>query len=160
MNEGGCSAAGQRARHNPQLAKLMVAGASELVDVQGEAELLAKNDSQVKCLERQWQQRTGQHQLNVCHLPAVAICSDELLCALVLLRGHPFMTSTRRGEGVRLRWTHVDGGRGSSPMWTSTQKIKIRVHRRHTVFFSCKVCDVFLPEFRLWTEKKWKFFCD
>ena len=32
------------------------------------------------------------------------------------------------GEGVRLRWTHVDGGRGSSPMWTSTQKIKIRVH--------------------------------
>src|SRR6218665_582409 len=32
------------------------------------------------------------------------------------------------GEVVRLRWTHVDGGRGSSPMWTSTQKIKIRVH--------------------------------
>ena len=32
------------------------------------------------------------------------------------------------GRGVRLRWTHVDGGRGSSPMWTSTQKIKIRVH--------------------------------
>src|SRR6218665_2987446 len=29
-------------------------------------------------------------------------------------RGHPFMTSTRRGEGVRLRWTHVDGGRGFS----------------------------------------------
>src|SRR6218665_1677254 len=24
------------------------------------------------------------------------------------LRGHPFMTST--GRGVRLRWTHVDGG--------------------------------------------------
>src|SRR6218665_1133719 len=32
------------------------------------------------------------------------------------------------GEGVRLWWTHVDWGRGSSPMWTSTQKIKIRVH--------------------------------
>ena len=33
------------------------------------------------------------------------------------------MTSTRRGEeGVRLRWTGE--GRGS-PMWTSTQKIKI-----------------------------------
>src|SRR6218665_2457329 len=32
------------------------------------------------------------------------------------------------GGGVRLRWTHVDGGGGSSPMWTSTQKIKIRVH--------------------------------
>jgi len=33
-----------------------------------------------------------------------------------------------KGKGVRLRWTHVNGGRGSSPMWTSTQKIKIRVH--------------------------------
>src|SRR6218665_2473037 len=41
------------------------------------------------------------------------------------LGGHPFMTSTRRGEGVRLRWTHVDGGGGSSPMWTSTQKIRV-----------------------------------
>src|SRR6218665_1588731 len=29
--------------------------------------------------------------------------------------GHPFMTFTRRGEGVRLRWTHVDGGRGVQP---------------------------------------------
>src|SRR6218665_3269261 len=27
------------------------------------------------------------------------------------------------GKGVRLRWTHVDRGRGSSPLWTSTQKI-------------------------------------
>jgi len=28
--------------------------------------------------------------------------------------GHPFMTFTRRGRGVRLRWTHVDGGRGQA----------------------------------------------
>jgi len=33
MGDGGCSAAGQRAR-NLQLAKLIVAGASELIDVQ------------------------------------------------------------------------------------------------------------------------------
>src|SRR6218665_1715693 len=78
MNEGGCSAAGQRARHNSQRAKLIVVGASELVDVQGEAKLLVKNDPpslelnlESKCLERQWQQRTGQHQPNVCHLPAI-----------------------------------------------------------------------------------------
>jgi len=36
MNEGGCSTAEQRARNNPQLAKLIVAGANELVNVQGE----------------------------------------------------------------------------------------------------------------------------
>jgi len=28
-------------------------------------------------------------------------------------------------EGVRLRWTHADGG-GVSSMWTSTQKIRAR----------------------------------
>ena len=27
-----------------------------------------------------------------------------------LIRGHPFMTSTRRGEGVRLKWTQAYGG--------------------------------------------------
>ena len=26
-------------------------------------------------------------------------------------RGHPFITFTRRGEGVKPRWTHVDGRR-------------------------------------------------
>jgi len=36
------------------------------------------------------------------------------------LRGHPFMTSTRRWEGVRLRWTHADGGSEVGSMWTST----------------------------------------
>jgi len=35
LDESGCSFAGQRARNNLQLAKLIVAGASELVDVQG-----------------------------------------------------------------------------------------------------------------------------
>jgi len=51
-------------------------------------------------------------------------------------------------EVVRLRWTHVDGGEEPSPMWTSTQKIKIRVHWHHPVFFSCKEVGIF----RLWTE--------
>src|SRR6218665_1446471 len=32
-----------------------------------------------------------------------------------LIGGHPFMTSTWRGKGVRLRWTHVDGGVGGPP---------------------------------------------
>jgi len=43
-------------------------------------------------------------------------------------RGNPVMTSTRREE-----MGQVDAcrrGSGSSPMWTSTQKIKIRVHFR------------------------------
>ena len=74
---------------------------------------------------------------------------------LNLLWGHPFM-----GEGVRLRWTHVDGGGGSSQMWTSTQKIKIRVHWRHTVFFSCKEVGVFFTRISSLDRKKWKFFCN
>ena len=64
------------------------------------------------------------------------------------------MTSTQRGEGVDA----FGQGEGSRPMWTSTQKIEIRVHGRNTVFFSCKeVGAFFLPEFRLWTEKSGNF---
>src|SRR6218665_769720 len=37
------------------------------------------------------------------------------------LRGHSFMTSTRRG--FRLRWTHVDGGQGVKP--------HVEVHREN-----------------------------
>src|SRR6218665_3012813 len=85
-------------------------------------------------------------------------------------RGHPFMTSTRRREGVKLRRTHVDlqitrgprkgpsiydvhteegGGqaqedaRGCS-IRTSTQKI--RAHLHHPVFFSCKAAGIFLDQ--------------
>src|SRR6218665_2247065 len=45
-----------------------------------------------------------------------------LAYAVRCVRGHPFMTSARRG-GVRFMWKQ-----GSSPVWTSTQKIKIKVH--------------------------------
>jgi len=38
--------------------------------------------------------------------------------------GHPFMTSTRRGEGVGLRWTHVDGG-GSAPCGRPHRRLKL-----------------------------------
>ena len=38
------------------------------------------------------------------------LISMRHLASIELVRGHPFMTSTRRREGVRLRWTHVNGG--------------------------------------------------
>jgi len=69
------------------------------------------------------------------------------------------MTSTRRGRGsgpCGRMWT----GGGGSPMWTSTQKIKIRVHWRHTVFFSWKEVGVFFTRISSLDRKKWKFFCD
>src|SRR6218665_459629 len=39
--------------------------------------------------------------------------------------GHPFMTSTQRREGVRLRWTHVDGGGGPAPCGRPHRKLKL-----------------------------------
>ena len=59
---------------------------------------------------------------------------SEALCALAYvmlksryerIRGHPFMTSTRRGEGVRLRWTHVDGEGGPAPCGRPHRKLKL-----------------------------------
>ena len=69
------------------------------------------------------------------------------------IRGHPIMTSTRRGRGQ----AQVDG-EGSSPMWTSAQKINIRDHWRHPAFFSCKEIGVFYQNFVFGRNKKWKFF--
>src|SRR6218665_3209307 len=49
-------------------------------------------------------------------------------------------------------WT----GEGSRPMWTSTQKIKIRVHGCHTVFFSCKEVGIFFTRISSLDRKKVK----
>jgi len=62
---------------------------------------------------------------------------DVLTKHSVLIRYHPFMTSTRRGRGGRAQ---VDE---SGRDWTSTQNIKIRAHWRHSVF-SCKEVGVFV----------------
>src|SRR6218665_4013930 len=45
------------------------------------------------------------------------------------LRGHTFMTSTRRSRGVRLRLTHVDGG--------AEGQLHIDVHTQNRVKSSC-----------------------
>src|SRR6218665_2639783 len=58
------------------------------------------------------------------------------------IKVHPFMTSTRREEGARLRWMHADWGMVSS-MWMSTHTHTIRAQRRHPVFFSCKEVGIF-----------------
>src|SRR6218665_1887647 len=73
-------------------------------------------------------------------------------------RGHPFMTSTRRGEGVRLRWTHVDGGRGG-PAPCGRPHIKLKLESIDVILSSshAKKLASFLPEFRLWTEKSGNF---
>ena len=72
--------------------------------------------------------------------------------------GHPFMTSTRRGggsgSGGRM-WT----GRGPAPCGRPHRKLKLE--STDVILSShAKKLASFLPEFRLWTEKKWKFFCD
>src|SRR6218665_879769 len=73
-------------------------------------------------------------------------------------RGHPFMTSTRRGEGVRLRWTHVDGGGGQAPCGRSHRKLKLESIDVILSSSHAKKLASFLPEFRLWTEKQVKIF--
>src|SRR6218665_3222306 len=67
------------------------------------------------------------------------------------VKGHPFMTSTRRGRGQ----AQVDAcgrGEGSSPMWTSTQKLKLESIDMILSSSHAKKLVYFLPEFRLWTE--------
>ena len=64
------------------------------------------------------------------------------------------------GGGGQAQVNACGRGRGSSPMLTSTQKIKISVHWRHIVFFSCKEVGVFFTRISSLERKKWKFFGD
>jgi len=72
----------------------------------------------------------------------------------ILFRGHPFMTSTRREKGVRLRWTHVDGGDGGpAPCERPHRKLKLESTDVILSSSHAKKLASFLPEFRFWTEK-------
>src|SRR6218665_3639285 len=68
--------------------------------------------------------------------------------------GHPFMASTRRGRGQ----AHVDGG--PAPCGRPHRKLKLESSDVILSSSHAKKLGAFLPEFRLWTEKKWKFFYD
>jgi len=59
-----------------------------------------------------------------------------------------------KDQGVRPRWTHVDGG--VSSMWTFTRKIRTLWH--HPVLFSCEEVGIFYQHFVFGRTKKWKFF--
>src|SRR6218665_279794 len=52
------------------------------------------------------------------------VAFSTLIKLLRTFRGHPFMMSTRRGGGVRLRWTHVDGG-SQAPCGRLHRKLKL-----------------------------------
>jgi len=57
------------------------------------------------------------------------------LSNLIIIKGHPFMTSTRRGGGwVRLRWTHVEG-EGLSSLWTHRKNVWSSFHAQKLALF-------------------------
>src|SRR6218665_2064650 len=67
------------------------------------------------------------------------------------------MTYTLRGEGIRLRWTHVDGGRGFAPCGCPHRKIKLE--STDIIFSSshAKKLVYFYQNFVFGWNKKWKF---
>ena len=69
------------------------------------------------------------------------------------------MTSTRKGEGVRLRlrWMHVDGGGGPAPCGRPHRKLKLESTDVILSSSHAKKLASFLPKFRLWTEKSGNF---
>jgi len=83
-------------------------------------------------------------------------------CVFGTMTFEPFIQELSRIMGPSIYDVHTEGAgsgsggcmwTGSSPMWTSTQKIKIRVHWCHPVFFLCKEVGVFfLSEFSLCME--------
>jgi len=78
------------------------------------------------------------------------------LYSLRNIRGHPFMTSTRSGKGVRLRWTHVDGGGCPAPCGRPRRKLKLESTDDILSSHAKKLASS-LPKFRLSTEKGGNF---
>jgi len=65
----------------------------------------------------------------------IIVDMDAYMCVYVLIRpyiylflkcitGHFFMTSTRRAQGVKLMWTHVDGEGVSAPCGRPNRKFE------------------------------------
>src|SRR6218665_3164299 len=69
-----------------------------------------------------------------------------------LHRGHPFMTSTRRGEGEGSCGRMWTGGGGPAPCGRPHRKLKLESTDVILSSSHAKNLVHFLPEFRLWTE--------
>ena len=73
------------------------------------------------------------------------------------LKGHSFMTSTRREEGVRLRWAHVDG-RSQAPCGRPHRKLKIESTDVILSSSHAKLVSFLNQNFVFRRNKKWKIF--
>src|SRR6218665_2515617 len=76
------------------------------------------------------------------------------------LRGHPFITSTRRGNGSGSGGRMWTGGGGPAPCGRPHRKLKLEPTDVILSSSHAKKLASFYPEFRLWTEKSGKCFCD
>ena len=75
-----------------------------------------------------------------------------------VVRGHPFMTSTRRGEGGQAQVDACGRGVGGpSPCGRPHRKLKLESTEDILSSSHAKKLASFLPEFRLWTEKSGNF---
>jgi len=70
------------------------------------------------------------------------------------------MTSTRRGRGLGSGGRMWTGKGGPAPCGRPHRKLKLESIDVILSSSHAKKLASFLPEFRLWTEKKLKFFCD
>src|SRR6218665_2071568 len=75
----------------------------------------------------------------------------------IVIWGHPFMTSTRRVEGVRLRWT---GEEGQAPCGRPHRKLKLESTDVILSSSHAKKLASFNQNFIFGRNKKWKFFGD
>src|SRR6218665_2724489 len=73
------------------------------------------------------------------------------------VRGHPFITSTRRGRGSGSGGRVWTGGGGPAPCGRPHRKLKLESTDVILFFSHAKKLASFLPEFRLWTEKSGNF---
>src|SRR6218665_1581730 len=62
---------------------------------------------------------------SLCLSVCLSVCLSLFLYIYIYIYIYLFMTSPRRGEGVRLRWTHVDGEGVQPPCGRPHRKFKL-----------------------------------
>jgi len=80
------------------------------------------------------------------------IMQNPLVHSFKTNRGHPFMTSTRRGRGRQAQVDASGWGRGQAPCGRPHRKLKIESTAVILSTSHGKEVGVFLPEFRLSAE--------
>src|SRR6218665_3676335 len=104
------------------------------------------------------------HNPETCLVDDLCVCVCVGVCLFVtslpyrsVCRGPSIYDVHKEGRGGQAKVDACGRGEGSSPVWTSTQRIKIKVH---CLLLMQRSWRLFFTRISSLDRKKWQYFCD